>query len=52
MPDNRAIKEYYLIVFFPIKERAELRGYSLQKEFKTDYDRIYLVDPFYSNRIK
>ena len=52
MPGNRNIKEYYLVVFFPIKEHAELRGYALPNNFKTDYDRIYLVDPFYLNRIK
>ena len=33
-------------------EHAELRGYNLPETFKTDYDRIYLVDPFYMNRIK
>ena len=52
MLDNQTIKEYYLVVFFPIKEHAELRGYSLPEEFKTNYDRIYLVDPFYMNRVK
>ena len=52
MPENQNIKEYYLVVFFPIKEHAELRGYSLPEEFKTDYDRIYLVDPFYMNQIR
>lgn len=52
LKENRDIKEYYLVVFFPIKEHAELRGYSLPEGFKTDYDRIYLVDPFYMNRIK
>lgn len=52
MPGNSNIKEYYLVVFFPIKEHAELRGYALPNNFKTDYDRIYLVDPFYLNRIK
>lgn len=52
LKENRNIREYYLVVFFPIKEHAELRGYSLPDGFKTDYDRIYLVDPFYMNRIK
>ena len=49
---NSTISEYYLVVFFPINEHAELRGYTLPDTFKTDYDRIYLVDPFYTNRIK
>ncbi len=52
MLENRAIREYYLVVFFPIKEHADLRGFTLPEGFKTDYDRIYLVDPFYMNRIK
>ena len=52
LPENSTISEYYLVVFFPIKEHAELRGYVLPETFKTDYDRIYLVDPFYTNRIK
>ena len=51
MSENAPIREYYLLVFFPINEHADLRGYTLP-EFKTDYDRIYLVDPFYTNRIK
>lgn len=52
MQENKTIREYYLVVFFPIKEHAELRGYTLPEGFKTDYHRIYLVDPFYMNRIK
>lgn len=52
MPENSTINEYYLVVFFPINEHAELRGYTLPEAFETDYDRIYLVDPFYSNQIK
>lgn len=52
LPENSTISEYYLVVFFPINEHSELRGYTLPKAFKTDYDRIYLVDPFYTNRIK
>lgn len=52
LPKNSTISEYYLVVFFPINEHAELRGYTLPETFKTDYDRIYLVDPFYTNRIK
>ena len=52
LPENSTISEYYLVVFFPINEHAELRGYMLPATFKTDYDRIYLVDPFYLNRIK
>ena len=51
MPENAYIRDYYLVVFFPINEHAELRGYTLPETFKTDYDRIYLVDPFYTNRI-
>ncbi len=46
------MSEYYLVVFFPINEHAELRGYTLSETFKIAYDRIYLVDPFYMNRIK
>lgn len=49
---NSTISEYYLVVFFPINEHAELRGYTLPETFRTDYDRIYLVDPFFMNRIK
>lgn len=51
-PENQTIQEYYLIVFFPFNEHAELRGYQLPRDFKTSYDRIYLVDFFYINRIK
>ena len=51
LPKNSTIREYYLVVFFPINEHAELRGYTLPITFKTEYDRIYLVDPFYMNRI-
>ena len=49
---NCTLKEYYLVVFFPINEHAEMRAFTLPKGFTTDYDRIYLVDPFYSNQIK
>ena len=52
MLENASIREYYLVVFFPINEHADLRGYTLPDGFRTDYDRIYLVDPFYTNRIK
>lgn len=52
LAENGTINEYYLVVFFPINEHAELRGYTLPENFKTDYERIYLVDAFYTNRIK
>lgn len=52
MPDNSSINEYYLVVFFPINEHAELRGFTLPEGFKTDFDRIYLVDPFFTHQIK
>lgn len=52
LEENSTIGEYYLVVFFPINEHAELRGYTLPEEFNTEYDRIYLVDPFYTNQIK
>ena len=52
LPENRTISEYYLVVFFPFNEHAEFRGYTLPKIFKTDYDRIYLVDLFDLNRIR
>ena len=52
LAENSTISEYYLVVFFPINEHAELRGYTLPETFKTDYDRIYLVDLFFMNRIK
>jgi hypothetical protein len=52
MLENASIREYYLVIFFPINEHADMRGYTLPEEFKTDYDRIYLVDPFYTNRIR
>ena len=52
MLENASIREYYLVVYFPINEHADLRGYALPEVFKTDYDRIYLVDPFYTNRIR
>ena len=48
---NITISEYYLVVFFPTNEHAELRGYVLPETFKTEYDRIYLVDLFYTDRI-
>ncbi len=50
--ENRRIKEYYLAIYFPINEGAELRNYTLPRNFVTQYDRIYLVDDFYLNRIK
>ena len=52
LAEDSTISEYYLVVFFPINEHAELRGYTLPETFMTDYDRIYLVDPFYENKIK
>ena len=52
LAQNSTISEYYLVVFFPINEHAEIRGYTLPEGFKTNYDRIYLVDPFYTNRIR
>ena len=51
LPENSTISEYYLVVFFPINEHAEMRDYILPETFKTDYTRIYLVDPFYINQI-
>lgn len=48
---NITIQEYYLVIFFPIDEHAELRGYTLPNSFKTEYNRIYLVDDFYTNQI-
>lgn len=51
LKENSKIKEYYLVVFFPINEHAEIRGYTLPKTFKTEFDRIDLVDLFYTNRI-
>ena len=52
LAENSTISEYYLVVFFPINEHSEMRGYVLPETFKTEYERIYLVDPFYTNRIK
>ncbi len=52
LAENCTINEYYLVVFFPFNEHAELRGYTLPETFKTDYNRIYLVDLCYENRIK
>ena len=52
LAENSTISEYYLVVFFPINEHAEMRGYVLPETFKTEYERIYLVDSFYTNRIK
>jgi len=53
MEENKTIKEYYLVIFFPTNEHAEVRGYKLPNSFETKYDRIYLVDSFnYINRIK
>lgn len=49
--ENSTIQEYYLVVFFPINEHAELRGYKLPESFGTEYNRIYLVDYFFTNRI-
>ena len=51
--ENKTIKEYYLVVYFPTNEHAEMRGYILPNGFETNYDRIYLVDSFnYINRLK
>lgn len=52
LKENSTIQEYYLVIYFPVKEHAELRGYSLPESFDTNYNRIYLVDYFYTNRIK
>lgn len=52
LKENSTINEYYLVIFFPVKEHAELRGYTLPDSFETKYNRIYLVDYFYTNRIK
>jgi hypothetical protein len=52
LEEKNTISEYYLVVFFPINEHAELRGYTLPETFKTNYDRVYLVDSFYMNKIK
>lgn len=49
---NGTIKEYYLVIFFPVKEHAEIRDYRLPDSFRTKYNRIYLVDYFFINRIK
>ena len=49
---NRTIKEYYLAIYFPIKEGADFQEYTLPNDFKTEYNRIYLVDYFYLKRIK
>ena len=51
LPKNSTIQEYYLIVFFPLNEHAEIRNYTLPESFTTEYSRIYLVDGFYINRI-
>lgn len=50
--ENKTIMEYYLVIFFPTNEHAELRGYVLPETFTTDFTRIYLVDPFNMNQIK
>lgn len=52
MLENSTIKEYYLVVFFPLNEHAEMRYYTLPESFTTDYNRIYLADDFYMNQIK
>ena len=49
---QKTISEYYLVVFFPINEHVEPRGYTLPGNFKTYYDRICFVDSFFMNRIK
>lgn len=51
LPKNSNIQEYYLVVFFPFNEHAEIRNYTLTESFTTEYNRIYLVDGFYINRI-
>lgn len=51
MEKNKSIKEYYLVIYFPINEHAELMGYSLPNGFQSNYDRIYLVDAFFTNRL-
>lgn len=54
MLKNQSIKHYFLVIYFPFNEHVELRGYELpkDKDFKTNYDRIYLVDSFHINQIK
>lgn len=52
LKENSTIQEYYLVIYFPVKEHAELRGYTLPESFKSNYNRIYLVDDCFTNRIK
>ena len=52
LANNKTIQEYYLAIFFPIEACAELSGYRLPEAFQTEYDRIYLTDSLYLNRIK
>ena len=51
LPKNSNIQEYYLVVYFPFNEHAEIRNYTLPESFTTEYNRIYLADGFYINRI-
>ncbi len=50
--ENKAIRQFFLVIYFSFNEHAELRGYKLPGGFETKYDRIYLVDSFFINRIK
>lgn len=49
---NQTIKEYYLVIYASILEHPEVRDYSLPKDFKSDYDRIYFVDDFEMKQLK
>lgn len=40
---NKNLKEYYLLIFIPELHQVDIKGYQLPKDFKTDYNRIYLT---------
>lgn len=49
---NSELKEYWLVINFSIEEKTDLRTVTLPSNFQTSYDRVYLVDDFYRNRVK
>ena len=40
---NKELKEYFLLIFIPELHQVDIKGYQLPKDYKTEYDRIYLT---------
>ena len=40
---NKNLKEYYLLIFISELHQMDIKSYKLPKDFKTEYNRIYLT---------